>query len=296
MISRKTAMAIANVYVRRFTKNAQGVSYRNDIVVLANEFYDFLYQNDFEAWFCNAIKSIHYERSLKDYLLQIHTGESFVPAAREWTNDQRKTLGQQYLKYLAISFLDWYESLEEYSRRLHTYGQQALVRNLELDGYKYVSGKLLEMEVEILNVNQEKGILHDLYGKMGLGGYDIAFQCLGLSDIHYVEGRWADSIANIRKFLELTLFEAALKHAQATNRTFDEKARDYPVKVREYLETEKLLEKKEKEALDKVYGLLSHTGSHPYMAESDQARLLRQLTLVLTQFVMLRIEGAIPET
>jgi hypothetical protein len=64
-----------------------------------------------------------------------------------------------------------------------------------------------------------------------------------------------------------------------------------PAEVREYLVTEKLLEKKEREALDKVYGLLSHTGSHPYMAEKDQARLLRQMSLLFCQFVMLRFEG-----
>ena len=54
-----------------------------------------------------------------------------------------------------------------------------------------------------------------------------------------------------------------------------------------------LIEKKEREAIDKVYGLLSHTGGHPYMAEGDQARLLRQLSLVLTQFALLRLEGAL---
>ena len=66
-----------------------------------------------------------------------------------------------------------------------------------------------------------------------------------------------------------------------------------PVEVREYLVTENLLEKKEREALDKVYGLLSHTGSHPYMAEKDQARLLRQMSLLFSQFVMLRFEGRV---
>jgi hypothetical protein len=64
-----------------------------------------------------------------------------------------------------------------------------------------------------------------------------------------------------------------------------------PVAVRDYLEEKKLLEKKEKEALSAVYGLLSETGSHPYMAQSDQARLLRHLSLTFAQFVMLRLQG-----
>jgi hypothetical protein len=64
-----------------------------------------------------------------------------------------------------------------------------------------------------------------------------------------------------------------------------------PVLVREYLENEGLLEKKETEAISKVYGLLSHTGNHPYMAERDQARLLRHLALTFSQFVILRLQG-----
>lgn len=65
-----------------------------------------------------------------------------------------------------------------------------------------------------------------------------------------------------------------------------------PARVREYLESSGLLESKEKEALSSVYALLSETGSHPYMAASDQARLLRHLALTLSQFVLLRLKGS----
>ena len=61
--------------------------------------------------------------------------------------------------------------------------------------------------------------------------------------------------------------------------------------MRNYLEEEGLLETKEKEAVAKIYGLLSNTGGHPYMASNDQARLLRQLALTLSHFVMLRFDG-----
>ncbi len=63
--------------------------------------------------------------------------------------------------------------------------------------------------------------------------------------------------------------------------------------VRNYLESEGVLETKEKNAIAKIYGLLSKTGGHPYMAASDQARLLRQLSLTLAQFVMLRLQGSL---
>jgi hypothetical protein len=64
-----------------------------------------------------------------------------------------------------------------------------------------------------------------------------------------------------------------------------------PVMVRDYLEQVGLLEKKEKEAVSQVYGLLNNTGGHPYIAERDQARLMRHLALTFSQFVLLRLEG-----
>jgi hypothetical protein len=68
------------------------------------------------------------------------------------------------------------------------------------------------------------------------------------------------------------------------------------VEVRDYLERENLLEAKEKKALAEVYGLLSNTGGHPYIAEKDQARLMRHLALTFTQFILLRLQGSLQTT
>jgi hypothetical protein len=54
-----------------------------------------------------------------------------------------------------------------------------------------------------------------------------------------------------------------------------------------------VLETKEKKAISEIYGLLSETGGHPYIAENDQARLSRNLALTISQFVMLRYEGVL---
>ncbi|MHC4389295.1 MAG: hypothetical protein ACYSX1_11920, partial [Planctomycetota bacterium] len=109
-----------------------------------------------------------------------------------------------------------------------------------------------------------------------------------------VGGRWSDCIGNARKFFEAILQQVASKHSTAIKGSaLKASTLQRPVAVRTYLETEGLLEKKEREAVDKIYGLLSHTGGHPYMAEKDQARLLRQICLTVTQFIMLRLEGAL---
>lgn len=66
-----------------------------------------------------------------------------------------------------------------------------------------------------------------------------------------------------------------------------------PVKVRDYLEHVGLLGQKEKEAVAKIYALLSDTGAHPYIAQGDQARLLRHYALTTSQFTLLRLRGAL---
>jgi hypothetical protein len=57
------------------------------------------------------------------------------------------------------------------------------------------------------------------------------------------------------------------------------------------LRDEGLLDEDEMQALAKVYGVLSGKGSHPYMAADDQARLLRHMALVFSQFALLRLDG-----
>jgi hypothetical protein len=115
-----------------------------------------------------------------------------------------------------------------------------------------------------------------------------------LSAEHYENGKWDDSISNSRKFFECVLQETASKHSHAKKKfALPTATLERPVLIREYLEKEGLLETKETEAIAKIYSLLSHTGNHPYMAEKDQARLLRHLALTLSQFVLLRLQGSL---
>jgi hypothetical protein len=136
--------------------------------------------------------------------------------------------------------------------------------------------------------------LQQLYKDLQLGEADTALHHLELSEEHYLAGRWDDSISNSRKFLECVLREVARCHSSAVKGTpLSDEVAIRPVRVRDYLEAAGLIETKEKGALSSVYGLLSETGGHPYMAENEQARLLRHLALTLSQFVMLRFRGSV---
>jgi hypothetical protein len=169
-----------------------------------------------------------------------------------------------------------------------------LIGQLELDGYVYRDSKLLSSEEDVVDVEEEKGVLKNLYESLNLNHKDVAFHHLDLSEEHYLEKRWDDTISNSRKFLECVLQEAAeLINFRNKGSHLSKTIYESPSQIRAYLVQEGILEVKEKDAILKVYSLLSHTGGHPYMAENDQARLLRHLALTLSQFVLLRIQGAI---
>lgn len=295
MIGRPASLAIASAYTDRFTFRSRSNYGATTEKVYCDAVYDFLYENDYEAWFCNLAREPIYIRPFKDFWLKIHTGESLVPATDNWSWQQREKLGQRILKDLARDHLRWYETIKGDSFYGKDYADPAdeVRRRLELDGYIYRDGELLQQQSDILNVEEETGILQSLFSRSGLARANDAFEFLRLAEEHFVAGRWSDCIANIRKFFELTLQEGARSLGKIRGASLDEPALTRPVEVRQYLQREGLFEKKERESIDKLYGLLSETGAHPYMAESDQARLLRQLCLTLSQFVLLRLEAAL---
>jgi hypothetical protein len=295
MISRKTAMLIAGDYTRNFSRSSRGAYGHTNETVYSNALYDFLYENEYQAWFCNLSKGPHSIRSLREWFLKIHTGESLYSATQNWQWDKRLSLGQEYLLNLARDILKFYaENFQnQFYGKIYTSSYEELIRRLEIDGYSFKDGHLYQAEPDVLNVEEEISLLEKLHISLKLSSRDNTFGFFKLSEEHYISGKWSDCISNSRKFFEAILAQVAFRYASHKNIKLGTNALERPVEVRVFLENQGLLEKRERESVDKIYGLLSHTGSHPYMAEKDQARLLRQISLTFTQFVMLRLEGAL---
>jgi hypothetical protein len=297
MISRRTTRLlselVANTFRRAWGTRGRTEGWSPD----AKAAYDFLFDNDYPAWFCNAADtsakfSTSHTRTFQEFFMKIHTGESLVTATLNWSWDQREKLGQQLLENLIEDLLrHWDNQYSAYDRKDRRKEADELQRSVVLDGYELRGGKLIRSERDILDVKEESGVLQTLYSELQLQNNATAMHHLALSEEHYLATRWDDSISNSRKFLELVLQEVARSHNASTTGELDDDALSRPVRVRDYLEKVGLLERKEKDAIASVYGLLSETGSHPYMAQSEQARLLRQLALTLSQFVLLRLRG-----
>jgi len=286
MIGRRTTLLIADLFAEAF-ETSHEYFHKVYYTISSADVYDFLYQNDHPAWFCNAARDAAASdafttRTFKDFILKIHTGESLEPATPNWTWPQRERLGQELLRRLA----------EDLAKRSKGRVDPKFLQSLEFDGYIFRGDDLLAPEEDVLDAEEQSGVLQDLYKELQLQNQATVFHHLALSEEHYMAKKWDDSISNSRKFLEGVLQEVAASHHLAHHGSaIPQETYSRPVRVRDYLESSGLLEGKEKQALSSSYGLLSETGGHPYMAENDQARLLRHLALTFSQFALLRLKG-----
>lgn len=299
MISRRTTLILSELFVTRFYSSYSQRSLRTyeretHYKVNVDRLYDFLFENEYPAWFCNLSKTTrnssmdfnYATRNLKEFILRLHTGETIKVVSEGWNWDQRESYGHELLANLA-------EDLLNDPGRLNEDDQKELTANLELDGFSFYNTHLLPPESDILDTKEKEGAIVDLFKSLGLQSEDTAFHHLKLSEEHYLNRNWDDSISNSRKVLEVVLAEVAKKHNfQIRNCPLEESFVKKPVNIRDYLKNEGLIEEKEYNVLSSTYSLLSETGAHPYMAENDQARLLRSLALTLSQFIMLRLKGA----
>lgn len=304
MLSRKTTKTLAGLFHEVFGWYGPVLSPYVNLLsretthyhLNKEDLYDFLYEHDYDAWFLNAAKDLPelVGRGLRELVMQLHTGETVAPATREWTWAQRSRLGQRLLRDLAEDVLVWTETPGSHVTDDLASKRQQLISQLELDGYIFRDEKLYYTEAAVLDTEGEQGILEKLIADLGLDNQQVMKHHLELSETHYVDGKWDDSIANSRKFLESVLQEIAAKHhLSETGQPISRSTYSRPSEVRDYLQTQGLIEPKEKQAIAKVYGLLSQTGGHPYIAEKDQARLMRHLALTFAQFALLRLQGAL---
>ncbi len=294
MISRLSAKSIADAYYSHFTyRNKEGV-----IIYNREALYDFLFVNNFDALFLNRIKnfSIIEDRRLKEFIMQLHTGESVIAISNGLNLQESQFIGQEVLIELAeclirerLSNPD-FEKYDDKDKKAVDFMQKCL----ELDGYIYSNGVLLVSEEGLIEETEESGVLEKLMISVGLKDITILKHHLDLSVTHYQESNWDDSISNSRKVLEGVLAQVADRFNEYFfGGPLDERELAKPAYIREYLENQGLIEKIEKDTITQIYGLLSHTGAHPYMAERDQARLMRHLALTFSQFILLRLEGVL---
>jgi hypothetical protein len=188
MISRRTARVLAEVYASQFTYRKRSRGYGSDYdAIWHDQLYDFLFDLDYSAWFCNATKHIPSNaRKFKEFFMQLHTGETLTSVTQSWSWEQRERLGQEYLRNLGRDFLNAdFKAL--YGDPELKEIKQALLKSYELDGYEFKDSRLLAPETDLLDAKEEAGVLISLYEKLSLANF---------------EGHHADAYFGLRESLE----------------------------------------------------------------------------------------------
>ena len=300
MISRRATKEIEETYHIFFRDHHKVHGYNYVTWIKINELYDFLFVNNFDTWLLNLFKQINSskERDFKEFILRLHTGESIAQATLDWSWQDREMLGQRILKDLAETLIRERLNNPDFfgSKQYQIDAVDNMRRTLELDGYVFRDGILWVPEESVVDTVEEQGLLENLMATMSLPNIPLIKHHLELSVSNFQESKWDDSISNSRKVLESVLSQTAERlGAYYESDSLSPDDLNWASRVRDYLERKNILDKKEKETISKVYSLLSELGGHPYIADRDQARLMRHLALTFSQFVLLRLDGKLKE-
>jgi len=297
MISRKSTRHISHLYFIGFSHVVDGIWGTRQFNLEALK--TFLYENDYEGWFIELVEqSVDEEGDLDKFILGLHTGESLVYAPKVQTVEDRQELGQTYLLRLAKDIFPFAIHIsEEEVRGFNEEKQQekelakSFVAQLELDGYVYRNRKLYPSESSVIDAEAEQSYLESIVDSQKLRDPETIKHHIQLAGEHYINARYSDSIGNSRHFLEAILAQVLEQISIKLDRNLHSNVYKNATATRDHLEREDLLTTDEKETIGRIYGLLSNTGGHPYIAEKDQARLMWHLALTCSQFVLLRYEG-----
>jgi hypothetical protein len=257
--------------------------------------HDFLYEDNHEGPFLDLYKRhVETPADLKNLILNLHTGMAWV--SKTQTLETKKEVGQQFIKDLALSILRLLDPYHiDFNIQIPKDPEllaQGLKNALELDNYIYKNDKLLPIESSVIDEEQEQSYLESLLDSLTLADRETIKHHLKLSEEHYIDSKWDDSIANSRKVLDAILSQvASAVYLKVNSAPIPQPMLRNATDIRGFLERQNIVTTVEREALDKSYGALSATGGHPYIAEKDQARLMRHLALTFSQFVLLRYQG-----
>ena len=205
MLSRRTTRLLADLYANRFSyakTRTEGTKLLMEQLVRKTTLYDFLYEHDFDKWACNTMRKLAKRQDLRDFVMKLHTTESFK-TLKPWTKEGKARRCQEILLKLSESVLADSSDAEGEALSL-------LRAALELDGYVFRDGKLLASESETQDVEEERGELMTLYVKLQLPNETLVKDCLDKSETHYDDGNYRDCIANARHYLEQVLNDVAV--------------------------------------------------------------------------------------
>jgi hypothetical protein len=303
MLRRRTVLAIAKLATACFEYNtfsgSRGIPTPH---VRTDWFADLLFEKDHDEVLVTTARSLDTESgTIKSFILNLYSGvtlELLVVSKQQSAVDlsliDRSELAQETLQKLAADLLEYaHRPREKILIHIDRMFIEELLASLELDGFQWKDDRLLRIEENTFDVEQE-GILEELYRSVGLGNLPQIRHELKLTDEHYVAGRWGDCIKHARDLAECVLLEVVKARAALGVGTVPVRAREAAVTVRTELHSSGFLDDREVGFMNALWKLLSEQGGHMNMSAQENARICRQYALTAAHFVLLRFQALHP--
>jgi hypothetical protein len=164
-----------------------------------------------------------------------------------------------------------------------------LLASLKLDGYELIAGKLTPVAIPGIDLQAEEDYLLSKIRRIGPANLEEIRHHYDEAVKTFVNRNWGPSSSENRNFfiaLLRGLRELATKRGGVP--AFNQAGKDGPL-INDF-QTIGLLTEQEKDAVLKVWVLLSHSGPHVGIKEEESALLGRILVLGMTRWVYLKFE------
>lgn len=232
-----------------------------------------------------------YDTDPKTFLPAIHDGS--IPAYvyrgnGSWEptpNDDDRARGQHLLILFGEVALQFAHELPDHLTPEKEAAAE-LLASLQLDGFEMVSGRLVPATLKGMNLEQEDDFLIRLIKSIAPPNMDVIHNHHQQADETFVNGNWGSASSETRNFFIAVL--RGLRHVATSKGGLKPLTAGNDKNLIEDFRKVGLLTEEEKEAVLKLWVLLSFSGPHVGIQDRDRTRLTRLLVLGIAQWLCLK--------
>ncbi|MCZ6652958.1 MAG: hypothetical protein O7D91_08015 [Planctomycetota bacterium] len=241
---------------------------------------------------------VDFYRFLKTYDLPLHYDYAPDPAGMELSAEDYVDCVVQdddegLFPLIELLFAEYQGSNPVFFRMLrgvHVSPLPRLTRQLEIEGYTIISGKVRPMDAEAPQEYQDRTALAASLRTHQEIHPDILIHHIEASDESMMNSVWHAATGEARAFFEGLVVNIAESRAESPSnipnypRQGERRSKFAP--CREYLVQIGFINQDENELIKQLYSFASIRGGHPGITEEQEAKLIRRLCWVVGTFII----------
>ena len=250
------------------------------------EYRTLLYEEGVDRHLLISIE-VEYHHPPQDFLPAIHDGAipSYIRNRHTGPNRDDLIAGQRLLKVFSEVALRFGLDMPEHLPKVRVVADE-LRASLEIDGYEFVSGHLVPATMKGITLQVEDDYLIRLIRSIALTNIDVVLHHHDEADETFVNRNWGSASAETRNFFVALL--RGLRDSATERGGLPSFAHGNDSHIIEDLHKHGLLTVEEKDAILKLWVLLSYSGRHVGIQDNQRARLIRLLVLGQAQWLCLK--------